>query len=89
MDEDTDNKVRAPNDQPWPAFFSLARRDLVLTARLSLFLSLRGPQITLKSSDDDTFEVSLDVANMSETIKNMIEGKSCPRALFFFPSETS
>ena len=59
----------------------------MLTARLSL--SLRGPQITLKSSDDDTFEVSLDVANMSETIKNMIEGKSCPRALFFFPSETS
>merc|ERR1712010_36067 len=30
-------------------------------------------KITLKSSDDDTFEVSLDVANMSETIKNMIE----------------
>jgi len=34
-------------------------------------------QITLKSSDEETFEVDQDVANMSETIKNMIEGR-CP-----------
>merc|ERR1712010_334577 len=30
-------------------------------------------KITLKSSDEETFEVDQDVANMSETIKNMIE----------------
>merc|ERR1712072_559665 len=30
-------------------------------------------KVTLKSSDDDTFTVEQEVANMSETIKNMIE----------------
>merc|ERR1739847_159719 len=30
-------------------------------------------KVTLKSSDDETFEVDQEVANMSETIKNMIE----------------
>ena len=32
-------------------------------------------QVTLKSSDDESFAVDQEVANMSETIKNMIEGE--------------
>ena len=39
----------------------------------------------MKSSDEETFEVDQDVANMSETIKNMIEGR-CPEPDLRHPS---
>jgi hypothetical protein len=39
--------------------------------------------VTLRSSDEEKFEVSQEVAFKSETIKNMIEGAS-PLTLAFF-----
>lgn len=40
-----------------------------------LCFGIAGEQVTLKSSDEESFEVLEEVANMSETIRNMIEGK--------------
>jgi hypothetical protein len=34
-----------------------------------------GPQVKLTSSDNQVFEVDEEIANESQTVKNMIEGK--------------
>lgn len=39
--------------------------------------------VTLRSSDEEQFEVSQEVAFKSETIKNMIEGAFHPHHAFF------
>ena len=90
MDEDTATKVPPPPDPPPPpppppALLFCSETPSVPIAdvvRCPFFRTVVGlarayAQITLKSSDEETFEVDQDVANMSETIKNMIEGR-CP-----------
>mmetsp|Transcript_8375 Transcript_8375/g.15502 ORF Transcript_8375/g.15502 Transcript_8375/m.15502 type:complete len:210 (-) Transcript_8375:704-1333(-) len=43
-------------------------------------------QVTLKSSDDETFEVEQEVANMSETIKNLIEDAAADNDVIPLPN---
>jgi len=42
--------------------------------------------VTLKSSDDETFEVEQEVANMSETIKNLIEDAAADNDVIPLPN---
>merc|ERR1712072_1488239 len=43
-------------------------------------------KVTLKSSDDETFEVEQEVANMSETIKNLIEDAAADNDVIPLPN---
>jgi len=45
-------------------------------------------QVTLKSLDDETFEVDPEVANMSETIKNLIEDAATENDVIPLPNVT-
>ncbi len=45
---------------------------------------MAGHKIKLQSSDGDTFDVEVEIAKQSATIKTMLEGKGRRKAFFYF-----